>query len=812
VIVDGYVRVSQVAGRSGERFISPAVQREQIERWAAGHGALIAHVFEELDESGGRPDRPLLQEAIARVERGDSGGIVVAYLSRFGRSILAGLQAIERITSAGGAFVSVQDGLDFSTDTGRLHLRFMFSVAEWELDRTRAAWRAAAERAVERGVSPAPVPFGYRRSTSGRLEPHPVNATVVAELFRQRALGSSVRELSEGLVERGVRSPRGNAHWNESSLKRLFARRVYLGEAHYGSAVNARAHPALVDRATWGSAQFPVTRRVRRTPAPKPLLDGILRCAGCQRPLQSRSHRLGWSDAAVHYCCGHADPPVCCPSPAQIRDALVEPYVLAVFWQEASSRGRPAPSRLSRLEGEAARRREELLRYRDNHALPITLGPERFAEGLSVRQRRLDRAEAELSRTQLATEPPAQDMMDLRGRWPSMTDDQRRIAVAQVIECAFVGRKGQPPERRIAVYPRGRAPLDLPSRTSVAECPPFDPAPSPPTQLRRRPERWSHARVRDELEALVRGRDRWPSFGEFQRAGLAELYGAVERDGGQRAWAWTLGVRYAPYDKCTWTEERVRAELAKFLDGRSSWPTEKEFRAAGLRPLREAARVTGGLRRWAEQLGFELCAGRADPRPWTYERMRTAIAQFTADRGDWPTQAEFHEAGHRSLYDAIRRTGVREELAADLDLRLRPGAQRIAGYWTEPKIDAALRDFLRGRDTWPSRCEFRAEGLGTLAEVIDASGRRRWWAHRHAVTPTYRWFKTTISKALDAFLEGREHWPSNREFAAADLSDLRHAIHERGETELWMDRYGLRPRGHRGEVSAGHHLASAAPR
>jgi DNA invertase Pin-like site-specific DNA recombinase len=79
---------------------------------------LVGLVFEELDESGGRKDRPLLLEAIGRVEWGASQRIVVAYLSRFGRSLVDGLQAIERITEGGGSFVSVQEGLDFSTNTG----------------------------------------------------------------------------------------------------------------------------------------------------------------------------------------------------------------------------------------------------------------------------------------------------------------------------------------------------------------------------------------------------------------------------------------------------------------------------------------------------------------------------------------------------------------------------------------------------------------------------------------------------------------------------------------------------------------------
>src|SRR5262249_4696444 len=120
MIVDGYVRVSQVSGRGGARFISPIVQREQIEAWAKAHGAVVGEVHEELDESGARADRPLLLRAIERVETKECDGVVVAKLDRFGRSLVDSLAAIERIRKAGGTFVSVQDGLDLSTDTGKL--------------------------------------------------------------------------------------------------------------------------------------------------------------------------------------------------------------------------------------------------------------------------------------------------------------------------------------------------------------------------------------------------------------------------------------------------------------------------------------------------------------------------------------------------------------------------------------------------------------------------------------------------------------------------------------------------------------------
>ncbi|MEJ7892939.1 MAG: recombinase family protein [Solirubrobacteraceae bacterium] len=115
MLIDAYVRVSQVAGRSGASLISPTLQRERIERWAKLHGASISTVHEELDQSSARADRPMLMEALHRVEAGEIDGIVVAELDRFGRSLLHSLVAIDRIDQAGGTFVSVKDYLDLRT-------------------------------------------------------------------------------------------------------------------------------------------------------------------------------------------------------------------------------------------------------------------------------------------------------------------------------------------------------------------------------------------------------------------------------------------------------------------------------------------------------------------------------------------------------------------------------------------------------------------------------------------------------------------------------------------------------------------------
>jgi Resolvase, N terminal domain len=73
---------SPVAGREGESFISPDIQRKKITACAELHEVEIVQWWEELDMSGADRTRPMFQRALERCERGETGGIVVARLDR----------------------------------------------------------------------------------------------------------------------------------------------------------------------------------------------------------------------------------------------------------------------------------------------------------------------------------------------------------------------------------------------------------------------------------------------------------------------------------------------------------------------------------------------------------------------------------------------------------------------------------------------------------------------------------------------------------------------------------------------------------
>jgi DNA invertase Pin-like site-specific DNA recombinase len=331
VTADGYVRVSRRAGREGESFISPDVQRKKITEWGRLHGVEVVNWWEEIDQSGAKLARPMFQEALARCERGETGGIIVARLDRFARSAVDALESIKRLNQAGARLVSVEDNFDGSTAMGRFAIGILTLIAELELERIKTGWATAVSEAVARGVHISPwTPTGYRRDSSRRLLPEEPAASVVAEVFRRRAVGASYTDLARFLEAKGVSPPTGNPHWSTTGVAGLLQNPVYLGQARSGSITKEGAHEPLVSRAEWDAAQTSRTvlqPRHTESVAAQALLGGLIRCAGCGHTLKiSASPDRGDGRYPTYYCRGRYASGLC-QSRATIRAAIGDEYV-----------------------------------------------------------------------------------------------------------------------------------------------------------------------------------------------------------------------------------------------------------------------------------------------------------------------------------------------------------------------------------------------------------------------------------------------------------------------------------------------------
>ena len=131
---------------------------------------------------------------------------------------------------------------------------------------------------------------------------------------------------------------------------------------------------------------------------------------------------------------------------------------------------------------------------------------------------------------------------------------------------------------------------------------------------------WTDERIEAELRKILDGRDTWPTRRELERLGPFGVATAVAQRGGTAYWARRLGLEPPPRAGISrpriWTDDRIRAELAEFCRGRTTWPTEREFLSAGESALYNAACHYRGTR----ALGRRARAGSHET-AWTGARL-----------------------------------------------------------------------------------------------------------------------------------------------------------------------------------------------
>jgi DNA invertase Pin-like site-specific DNA recombinase len=106
-------------------------------------------LFEEA-ASGGRWDRPELQQVLDQLREGDT--LVVWKLDRLSRSLKDVLHIMERIGNAGAGFRSITENIDTTTPAGRMMMQMVGAFAEFEraMIRERTSAGLAAARAEGR--------------------------------------------------------------------------------------------------------------------------------------------------------------------------------------------------------------------------------------------------------------------------------------------------------------------------------------------------------------------------------------------------------------------------------------------------------------------------------------------------------------------------------------------------------------------------------------------------------------------------------------------------------------------------------------
>lgn len=479
--LDAYVRVSRVGDRDVESksYITEDIQEDKIRQFMKLHDYEFGELHLDRNVSGGRLDRPGLNEAMRRIETGESDGLVVYNLSRFSRSLKNTVLLIERIRAHDAVFASVSEQFDLSTWQGRMVFNILQSIAEGERERQREVFIEATTRAVKRDLAiRSHRPFGYQYIEEQRetrpngtvltitpMDVHPVEGPMVRDLFKRRAEGWPLLRLSNWLHDSGVPTNTGKP-WHPNKVRDILKRRIYLGEADNGRTFKEGAHPPLVDPVTFDAVQRIKGTRYSSKGRPKMLLTGLCRCASCRYTLNPINTPEGTSKERPRYTCsrrsaGRRD----CPAPVTInavgskrhagpgagghggQDAAgLDEYVVEAMFErlydlEAQAYG-AGDGGLEELQDAANAARGRLDAHARDLELMDSLGRDAYRARAEELRDACDRAEGELNEAIRKAARPLIDrpVRQLREDWEAMTLEDRHELLAQVIQTIFVRR------------------------------------------------------------------------------------------------------------------------------------------------------------------------------------------------------------------------------------------------------------------------------------------------------------------------------------------------------------------------------------
>jgi hypothetical protein len=218
---------------------------------------------------------------------------------------------------------------------------------------------------------------------------------------------------------------------------------------------------------------------------------------------------------------------------------------------------------------------------------------------------------------------------------------------------------------------------------------------SPPQQVFH--ARWTDENIERALRGLCAGRDRFPSKQDFIDAGLSGLYFTLHSKGKIDLWTEKLGLERLRRGKAVvWNEERVEETLRGFCVGRESFPSAKEFRAAGLGGLYQTLANDDVLNSWAKELGLERGVRVQGVNVWTEENIDETLRGFCVGRERFPTCGEFRAAGLGGLYQTLNKNDALNLWADKLGLER---ARRSGSPWrgfSQKSVDELLGSYGRG--------------------------------------------------------------------------------------------------------------------
>jgi len=242
-----YIRVS--TDEQAENGYSLQLQRERIAAQITAKGWNQYKVYDDGGQSGGKLDRPALNDMLADIEAGKIQAVVIYKLDRLSRKQRDTMYLIEDVfLQRNIELVSISESLDTSSPTGRAMIGMLSVFAQLERDTiTERLSGGRKQKAKSGGYAGGNAAIGYSTERGEKkLSTDVDKAATVRRVFELHIKGNKLQQIADQLNTEGHTTKQG-AQFTPTQVMRILNRRnLYEGTYTYSGITADGQHAAII--------------------------------------------------------------------------------------------------------------------------------------------------------------------------------------------------------------------------------------------------------------------------------------------------------------------------------------------------------------------------------------------------------------------------------------------------------------------------------------------------------------------------------------------------------------------------------------